>query len=112
MKWQRGHRSNDVEVRRGGMGGGGAGPMAGLAIGMLMRRFGWKGALFGIAALFLISRFMGGGGGGPSSVVAPDQQATAPVNDERVEFVSFVLDDVQNTWTNIFAASGSQYPRA
>jgi predicted metalloprotease len=35
-----------------------------------------------------------------------------PARDERVEFVSFVLDDVQDTWTRILERSGRAYERA
>lgn len=33
-------------------------------------------------------------------------------NRDQVEFVSFVLDDIQQFWTEQFASSGSQYQRA
>jgi len=44
-----------------------------------------------------------GGGGVPG---APDPE------EELVQFVSFVLDDVQNFWTTSFKAGGQTYPRA
>jgi len=55
-----------------------------------------------------------GGGGAPDG--APATQ-NAPVNsspeeDKEVQFVSFVLDDVQNTWTQVFKQEGQTYQHA
>jgi predicted metalloprotease len=36
----------------------------------------------------------------------------APGSDTAAQFVGFVLDDVQNTWAQKFAAQGRTYPRA
>ncbi len=61
-------------------------------------RFGWKGiliALVVVGAMTYGGVCGGGGGGAPSSTVS--QQA--PANDELANFVGFVLDDVQKTWT-------------
>ena len=37
------------------------------------------------------------------------QQASDPKEESEVQFVSFVLDDAQNTWSDLFARSGRQY---
>jgi predicted metalloprotease len=37
---------------------------------------------------------------------------TSPEEEKAIQFVSFVLDDVQNTWEKIFASSGQTYRRA
>lgn len=50
----------------------------------------------------------GPGGGAPS---APPRKA-GPAEEQRVDFVSFVLDDVQNTWTREFQRMGRDYERA
>jgi len=50
----------------------------------------------------------GPGGGAPS---APPRKA-GPAGEQRVDFVSFVLDDVQNTWTREFQRMGRDYERA
>lgn len=114
MKWDRGHRSNDVEIRRGGGGGQMAG-LGGNAIGLIAslvgRRFGIVGVLVVIGAFFLYSRFAGNFGGS-SEAVAPAGTEQAASNDERVQFASFVLDDVQDTWTRIYQKNGKSYTRA
>src|SRR6185436_20592847 len=51
--------------------------------------------------------------GAPSSQVAePGQLETTPEEEHLVDFVSFVLDDVQGTWAKIFSARGRQYEDA
>jgi predicted metalloprotease len=56
-----------------------------------------------------------GSGGAPTQQAPVD--STAPVQQtpeeaKTVEFVSFVLDDAQNTWTRLFQEQGAQYQRA
>jgi len=55
---------------------------------------------------------VGGGGapGGPPAQTAP--RASSPEEDKLVQFVSFVLDDDQKTWTQLFASSGKTYRHA
>jgi predicted metalloprotease len=100
MKWTRGYRSDDVEDRRGqgpGFSGGRGLPLGLLA--MIGSRWGLGAALLAALA-FGALQFLGRS----PQPVAGDQGAA----DERVQFVSFVLDDVQNTW----AAELPQYRRA
>jgi predicted metalloprotease len=114
MRWTRGYRSNQVEDRRAFGGGGGVG-MAGIGmLGWLFSRFGLPGLLIGGALLYFMSG--GLGGGSDSSPADPSMQqpaaSSSPAEDEAVQFVSFVLDDVQNTWTEKFAQDGQRYPLA
>ncbi len=110
MRWTPGGPSSDLEDERGSSGGGGGG-IGGVHIG-----------IGGFIVLLLLSlvfhrnffALLGGGGGAPAG--APAGQA-APVNsspeeNKEVQFVSFVLDDVQKTWTQIFAQNGQQYTHA
>jgi predicted metalloprotease len=48
-----------------------------------------------------------GPGGGP-----PVGRKGTPAEEEIADFISFVLDDVQNTWTREFQRAGREYERA
>ncbi|HET9209254.1 MAG TPA: neutral zinc metallopeptidase [Thermoanaerobaculia bacterium] len=109
MRWTPGGPSPDLEDQRGSSGGRGIG-IGGVPIGI-----GGFVVLLLLSLVFHRNFFaLLGGGGAPSG--APAGQ-TAPVNstpeeDQEVKFVSFVLDDVQNTWAQIFAQDGQQYRHA
>jgi len=114
MRWTRGYRSGQVEDRRAYGGGGGGMSAAGIGLlGWLFTRFGLPGLLIGGAVLYFMSG--GLGGGSDSASIDPSQQpavASDPAEDEAVQFVSFVLDDVQKTWTDEFAKNNQRYPLA
>ena len=123
MDWTPGGMSEDVEDRRGDSGGGGGG-------------FSFGGGGMGIVGFlvllvislvtgrnFLGSFFSGGGGGGaqPAQVQTGPREAgsgggaavsQSSGEDRDAHLVSFVLDDVQKTWTGIFTAEGKQYRHA
>jgi uncharacterized protein len=113
MRWDSGHRSDDVIDRRGEGGGGpvGAGGGVGILI-WLFSRFGLPGVLVGgaiLAALYFMSPGTATDDG--KSAVGP-AQGQAQQGDKQAEFVSFVLDDVQNTWREVFAQRGLRYQPA
>ena len=107
MRWDRSRRSDNVEQDTGGGGG--------------MRRFGGGGlGLGGIILVVVVGLLFGknpgeilqllgdmtGGGGTTSS--APQ---TAPAaNDQQTDFVRAILGSTEDTWAEIFQASGQQYP--
>jgi predicted metalloprotease len=110
MDWTPGGMSNDVEDRRSGRGGFGG--MGGGGLGIV-----------GFVVLLVISlitgrNYIGGmlSGGGQSSVQnRPMTQPAGPRaegGDRDAQLVSFVLDDAQKTWTQIFAAHGRKYRHA
>jgi len=93
MKWTRGYKSDDVEVRRGGASGGGGGLPLGL-ISIITSRFGIGGGLIALLTFGAFQLFASRGAEEPVAE-APAGQANP---DERVQYASFVLDDVQRTW--------------
>jgi predicted metalloprotease len=112
MDWTPGGISGDVEDRRG-EGGGGFGGMGGGGLGII-----------GFVVLLIISLVTGRNylgnvlsGGGQSSVQTNRPMTGAPPSrysgdDRDAQLVSFVLDDAQKTWTQIFAAHGRTYRHA
>ena len=119
MDWQPGGMSEDVEDRRSESGGGGGFGIGGGGIGIV-----------GFVILLVISlvtgrnyigAFLGSGNGQGMTQSAPARPGTdgqpgpqgRPVATDRdAQLVSYVLDDAQKTWTQIFAAQGRSYRRA
>jgi predicted metalloprotease len=106
VRWIPGGRSQDLEDRRGG-GGGGFIPGGGKGLG-----------LAGVVVLLVLSLvfkrdFLGllGGGEGPASETS-GEVTSSPEEEKLVEFVSFVLDDAQNTWDRLLPGQGATYRRA
>lgn len=106
MDWQDGGMSSDVEDRRGDSGGGGGG---GFGIG------GGGIGIVGFLILLVISlvtghNFLGAifGGGTPTQQVQqqPETPQQSAAEDRDAHLVSFTLDDVQKTWTQIFQQKG------
>jgi len=93
MRWTPGGVSSDIEDRRGSSGGGGFG-FGGMHIGI------GGAVILLVLSLIFHKNFFALVGAGDTS--AP-QQASRPVQEtpeehRSVQFVSFVLDDVQKTW--------------
>jgi predicted metalloprotease len=112
MRWTPGGESQDVEDRRdeggGGSGGFGFGGMhigIGGALVLLVLSLIFKTNLFALL------------GGAPVSTAPVATSRPNPAQDAAekplVQFVSFVLDDTQNTWTQVLPAqTGKQYHHA
>jgi hypothetical protein len=99
MKWTPGGESQDVEDRRDEGGGGGGFQFGGVHIGI-----GGAIVLAILSFVFRTNLFsLLGSGTGVDSGAAVSQPDPARDASEKplVQFVSFVLDDVQNTWTEI-----------
>jgi predicted metalloprotease len=93
MRWTPGGVSENIEDVRGSGGGGGGG-----------RRIGLGGLLVAAVLSLIFGRdfitpllMTGDGSGAPRQV----DQARNRAEEPRVQFVSFVLDDAQNTWESI-----------
>lgn len=129
MDWTPGGVSSDIEDRRDSSGGGGGG-------------FGFGGGgggglgIIGFIVLLVISlvtgrNFLGGMlGGGSQDAPTQDQTGSGhygpavagqdsaqpqkhPAGEDRdVQLISFVLDDAQKTWTQIFQTMGKPYRHA
>jgi hypothetical protein len=115
MRWQRGTSDADIEDRRGSSGGGFRGFPGG---GGLRLGLGGIILLFVLSLVFKENFFTlldtvpmdtsmtQSGPDGPPA-------ATTPEEDERFEFVKFVLNDVQDTWTKVLPQEAStEYPRS
>ncbi len=114
MRWKPGGVSDDVEDRRDEGGGGsfaGSGMRVGLGGGLVLLVLS---VVFKTDLFALLGAETGPAPVGPvASAGAPQRAAPrSPAEDQRVEFVSFVLDDLQSTWARQFAASGKDYPHA
>lgn len=104
MRWTPGGRSRNIEDLRGQTGG---------------RMIGGRGMGIGGAIIALVLSLVFGvnifdsGGGAPVPQTSPGQVdqpvSSSPAEEERVQFVSFVLDDVQQTWTQLLPRVGEQY---
>ena len=113
MKWRRRRGGSDVIDRRGqGYSGGGGFPI-GMGAGL---------GIPGLIILVLVMVLTRGGGGGfdvdsplddLGGAQEPAESGTEPQGDERiVNFVEFVIGDVQDFWEDSFRQSGKTYERS
>ena len=108
MRWTPGGSRANIEDRRGSTGGG-------------FRMGGGRMGLGGMAILLVLSLLFGrnlfdGSGGVPADPTTTTEAggAVAPVSEtpeeaERVEFVTFVLNDAQQVWAQLLPKYGSEY---
>ncbi|MCU0693168.1 MAG: neutral zinc metallopeptidase, partial [Polyangiaceae bacterium] len=76
---------------------------------LLFRRFGIVGLLVGAATLYFFGG-LGQGGGSTSRASGPGDHATLDAREEpAVQFVSFVLDDAQQSWQSLLAPTRTPY---
>jgi hypothetical protein len=93
MRWSPGHRSANVEDRRGGGGRfirGAGGMGVGTLVILLILSLVFKRDFFSLVGA-------GGVGTAPETAAGPPAETT-PEEERLVLFVSFVLDDAQNVW--------------
>ena len=108
MRWEDIGRSRNIEDRRGGGGRVGRG-MAGLPMS--------AGGIIVLLVLSLVFRtnlfsMVGMVPGATPGTTSTSSSIDDPQEEAEVRFLSFVLDDIQETWTTIFANSGLQYQDA
>lgn len=112
MRWDESHESPDLIDRRDEapmQGGGNIGGLLFLLPWLLRSRLGLVVLALGIAFYFGRGLLSGGlTGQNLGGTGSPSLQGESP----EVHFVSFVLDDVQSTWTEIFRDMGRPYRHA
>ena len=106
MRWEGNRESSNVEDMRDGGGGGGFGLGGGtIGIGAIVIAL-IGGAVLGVNPLTLLG-LMSGGGGAPVTQQAPAH--APPANDKEARFVSTVLADTEDVWTDLFKQGGATY---
>src|SRR5579862_33867 len=106
MRWTPGGTSGDIEDDRDSSGSGGFGGFGGLHLGI-----GGTLLLLVLSFLFRDNLFNSVSPSAPTHSVGVDRtrdEAEAP----EVQFVSFVLDDVQHTWDQVFRQPNVTYRHA
>ena len=106
MRWREGRRSVNVEDRRGmSMGGIGGRGLAGGGIGVVVLIV--VAMLLGVDPSVLLE---GGGTDYGPSQGQQEPRSGAP-EDELGQFVSVVLADTEDTWTDLFRQANRDYPK-
>jgi predicted metalloprotease len=117
MKWEGQRQSDNVEdLRDQGGGGGGSGfggfGMRHIGIGTIVIALvgGW---IFGINPLTILGLLSGGGvpvqQTAPQPAPGPRTAAHTPQDDRMKQFVSTVLADTEDVWTQVFKERGGTY---
>ena len=105
MRWEQGRRSDNVEDRRGmgapAMVGGGVG-LVGVILAVVV-------ALMGGDPMIVLEQMGGSGALGPGPVVVSQPKAPSPEQDRLADFVSVVLADTEDTWSQEFRRQGGRY---
>jgi uncharacterized protein len=106
MRWTPGNESSNIEDRRGSSGGGGIGGL----------HFGIGGTIIVLVLSLLFHRnlFTLLGDGGATTTTSAGDASSPPANEtpaehREVQFVSFVLDDAQQTWAKILPEEGARW---
>ena len=108
MKWEGNRESDNVEDRRGEDGGGGGGfGFGGRSVGIGTIIIALVGSYFlGVSPITLLN--MLSGGSGPVAVQQGPAQRP-PASDSMAKFVSTVLADTEDTWSELFRSEGGTY---
>lgn len=125
MRWTPGGESRDIEDRRsqgsGFTGFGGMGGLGGLGGLLLSSGIGRRLGLGGVLAIVLFSVIVSHLGKNGTSTAREDASRYGAASrttrsfeseDQEVRFVSFVLDDAQNTWGELLPTTGVPYRHA
>lgn len=106
MKWEDRGRSQNLDDRRARPGPARAGIPLGIGGVLLLV------ALSALTGTDLFALLGLGTGGTTTTTTAPPSQQELAAEEEHVRFVSFVLDDIQQVWSDAFQRSGLGYQDA
>ena len=106
MQWRPGGTSGDIEDRRDSSGGG-FGGFGGIHLGI-----GGTLLLVVLSFVFRQNLFTLVTPSGPTQPTGYADHARDAAEQPQVQFVSFVLDDVQHTWEQVLPKSGVSYHHA
>lgn len=115
MRWKGRRESNNVEDQRGSGGGGFGGGGAGLPLA-LFSRLGIKGTIVVVIVGLIVWKVFGinplvllGGGQMTGQQVQSQPYKETAEQAEAKDFVSTVLADTEDTWSQIFSQQGATY---
>lgn len=106
MKWDGNRESDNVEDRRGEGGGGGFGGGRSIGIGTIVIAL-VASYFFGVNPMTVINLLSGGGA--PLQSQQQGAPLAPPAHDQTTRFVSTVLADTEDVWTEIFRNGGKTY---
>jgi predicted metalloprotease len=112
MEWTPGGSGDDIEDRRDEGGGGGGGGFGFGGFGGVHLGIGGTIVVVVLSIIFRSNLFTGGV---PAATHAPDtvrDSARDASEQNEVEFVKFVLNDVQTNWDRLLPQSGASYRHA
>ncbi|MES2392604.1 MAG: neutral zinc metallopeptidase [Acidobacteriota bacterium] len=117
MEWTPGDMSSDVEDRRGESDGGGGGGFGFGGGGGMGGGIGLGGLVILIILSLVTGRnflagLFGGGSQQPTQQIQQGPTQSSAAEDRDAHLISFVLDDVQKSWTGTFAQQGKVYRHA
>jgi len=104
MRWTDGRRSENVEDRRG-MGT----PVVAGGVGLLGILLAVVIALMGGDPTVILQQLSGGGSPDPVVLGSPRSGASNREHDQLADFVSVVLADTEDTWSEQFRRQGGRY---
>jgi hypothetical protein len=105
MRWEQGRRSDNVEDRRGL----GAPAMVGGGIGLVGVLLAVVVALMGGDPMIVLEQMGGSGALGPGPVVVNPPRRPSTEQDRLADFVSVVLADTEDAWSQEFRRQGGRY---